>query len=162
MAIFLYIQTLNLYILHSIFKIIDISLLISKKCCTFAPAIPRRGCLTSLAEGSRHIKKAFIALCSDTSKLRNFQVSSDLATIDVLRDIDYPSCAYLVCILRKYVCAHAYLNYCSTRVYFIFGVGFALSVLTSRAMRQPQFVELANASFTLFLYASKIVKQSTK
>ena len=47
------------------------------------------------AEGFADIlKRRLLALCSDTSKLRNFQGSSDLATIDVLRDIDYPSCAY--------------------------------------------------------------------
>ena len=55
----------------------------------------RRDVCTS-AEGFADIlKRRLLALCSDTSKLRNFQVSSDLATIDVLRDIDYPSCAYL-------------------------------------------------------------------
>ena len=54
----------------------------------------RRDVCTS-AEGFADIlKRRLLALCSDTSKLRNFQVSSDLATIDVLRDIDYPSCAY--------------------------------------------------------------------
>ena len=46
--------------------------------------------------------------------------------MDALRDIDYPSCAYLVRLLRICVCAHAYLNYVARRI-FIFGVGFALS-----------------------------------
>ena len=32
--------------------------------------------------------------------LANFKNNQDLATVDVLRDIDYPSCAYLVCLLR--------------------------------------------------------------
>ena len=41
---------------------------------------------------------------------RKFQYIQDLATIDVLRDIDYPSCAYLVRLLRICICAHAYLN----------------------------------------------------
>ena len=36
---------------------------------------------------------------------------------------------------------------------FIFGVGFALSVLNSKAMREPQFVELAKGKFRAFLYA---------
>ena len=61
--------------------------------------------------GSRHIKKAFITLCSDVQKCRSFNHVQDLATIDVLRDIDYPSCAYLVRLLRICVCAHAYLDY---------------------------------------------------
>ena len=43
---------------------------------------------------SRHIKKAFIALCSGWQKSRKFLPDKNLATIDVLRDIDYPSCAY--------------------------------------------------------------------
>ena len=53
-------------------------------------------CLTKYpSRGFQDIfKRRLLALCSDTSKLRNFQVSSDLATIDALRDIDYPSCAY--------------------------------------------------------------------
>ena len=33
---------------------------------------------------------------------------------------------------------------------FIFGVGFALSVLISKAMREPQSVELANSKFHAF------------
>ena len=32
--------------------------------------------------------------------LAYFKNNQDLATVDVLRDIDYPSCAYLVCLLR--------------------------------------------------------------
>ena len=35
----------------------------------------------------RHIKKAFIALCSDTLESPKFQEIKDLATIDALRDI---------------------------------------------------------------------------
>ena len=58
---------------------------------------------TSSAEGSRHIKRRLLALCSDLLKCRKFQYIQDLATIDALRDIDYPSCAYLVCILRIYL-----------------------------------------------------------
>ena len=42
----------------------------------------------------RHIEKAFIALCSDNLKCRSFRNIQDLATVDALRDIDYPSCAY--------------------------------------------------------------------
>ena len=36
---------------------------------------------------SRHIKKAFITLCSDTLESPKFQEIKDLATIDALRDI---------------------------------------------------------------------------
>ena len=51
----------------------------------------------------------------ETSQLSNF--FQDLATIDALRDIDYPSCAYLVRHLRIYYHAHAYFNYDIAREY---------------------------------------------
>ena len=39
-------------------------------------------------------KRRLLTLCSDALKLRNFHICiQDLATVDVLRDIDYPSCA---------------------------------------------------------------------
>ena len=63
---------------------------------------PRDVC-TSSAEGSRHNKRR---LLRSVLTLRNVAVSKylqDLATIDALRDIDYPSCAYLVRHLRIYV-----------------------------------------------------------
>ena len=49
--------------------------------------------------------------------LANFRNIQDLATIDVLRDIDYPSCAYLVHCLRIHMRAHAYLNLKIAREY---------------------------------------------
>ncbi len=39
--------------------------------------------------------------------------------MDALRDIDYPSCAYLVRLLRICVCAHAYLNYVAREYIYI-------------------------------------------
>ena len=58
--------------------------------------------------GGRHIKKAFIDALFwrvETSQLSD--CVQDLATVDVLRDIDYPSCAYwcwyIFCV---YVYAH--------------------------------------------------------
>ena len=79
------------------------------------------------------LKRRLLALCSDESKCRKFRKKKqNLATIDALRDVKYSSCAYLVRLLRVYVCAHAYLNYDIAREYFIFGVGFALSVLFFR------------------------------
>ena len=70
--------------------------------------------------GSRHIKKAFIDALFwrvETSQLSD--CVQDLATVDVLRDIDYPSCAYLVHSLRICVCAHAYLNYVAREYIYI-------------------------------------------
>ena len=40
-------------------------------------------------------KRRLLALCSDSMKSRKFLPDKNLATIDVLRDIDYPSCAYI-------------------------------------------------------------------
>ena len=41
------------------------------------------------------LKRRLLTLCSDALKLRNFHICiQDLATVDVLRDIDYPPCAY--------------------------------------------------------------------
>ena len=60
----------------------------------------------------------------------------------------YPSCAYWYAFcVYKY--AHAYLNYVA-REYFIFGVGFALSVLRYKAMREPQKVELTKVQSRFF------------
>ena len=40
-------------------------------------------------------KRRLLTLCSDLVKCRSFELMfQDLATVDVLRDIDYPSCAY--------------------------------------------------------------------
>ena len=80
---------------------------------------------TSSAWVADIFKRRLLALCSDSMKSRKFLPDKNLATIDVLRDIDYPSCAHLVHCLRIYVYACAYLNYVARRM-FIFGVGFAL------------------------------------
>ena len=119
---------------------------------TFAARNPTKGCLHISGGFCRHIKKAFIALCSDTLKSRKFQYIQDLATIDVLRDIDYPSCAYFFGTSFAYIRMRMRVPLLrnSTRVYFIFGVGFALSVLNSKAMRQPHNVELAKGKFRAF------------
>ena len=106
------------------------------------------------AEGFADIfKRRLLRSVLTLRNLANFRNVRDLATIDVLRDIDYPSCAYLVRLLRICICAHAYLNYEHESI-FIFGVGFALSVLLFWAMREPLAVELANASFTLLFLCS--------
>ena len=40
-------------------------------------------------------KRRLLTLCSGLMKCRSFELMfQDLATVDVLRDIDYPSCAY--------------------------------------------------------------------
>ena len=76
------------------------------------------------------LKRRLLTLCSDALKLRNFHICiQDLATVDVLRDIDYPSCAYRVHCLRIYMRTHAYLKLeNSTRVYLYSAWTSALSV----------------------------------
>ena len=39
------------------------------------------------------LKRRLLALCSDALKCRKFQTDRNIATVDALRDIDYPSCA---------------------------------------------------------------------
>ena len=39
-------------------------------------------------------KRRLLALCSDALKCRKFQTDRNIATVDVLRDIDYLFCAY--------------------------------------------------------------------
>ena len=117
-------------------------------------AIPRRGCLHVIGWGSRHIKRRLLTLCSDALKLRNFHICiQDLATVDVLRDIDYPSCGYWCWyILRICVCAHAYLNYVA-REYIYIRRGLRVVGLIQRAMRRPKSMERQQSDSTLFLYA---------
>ena len=77
----------------------------------------------------------------------------DLATVDVLRDIDYPPCAYwcwyIFCV---YVYAHTHLNYVA-REYIYIRRGLRVVGLTQWAMRRPQLVERQQSDSTLFLYA---------
>ena len=72
---------------------------------------------TSSAGVADIFKRRLLALCSDSMKSRKFLPDKNLATIDVLRDIDYPSCAYLVHCLRIHMRAHAYLNLKIAREY---------------------------------------------
>ena len=127
-------------------------LLNPKKYCTFAARNPTKGCLHIGGGFCRHIKKAFIALCSDVMKCRKFQGISGLSNDRCPTGYRLSLLCLLVRLLRICVCAHAYLNYSGTRVYFIFGVGFALSVLNSKAMRQPHNVELADSKFHAFIF----------
>ena len=72
--------------------------------------------------------------------------------MDALRDIDYPSCAHLVHLLRICVCAHECLN-CVAQENVYIRRGLRVVGFDIKAMREPQVVELARASFTLlFLY----------
>ena len=113
--------------------------------------IPRRGCLHIVGGGSRHIKKAFIDALFwrvETSQLSD--CVQDLATVDVLRDIDYPPCAYwcwyTFCV---YVYAHTHLNYVA-REYIYIRRGLRVVGLTQWAMRRPQLVERQQSDSTLF------------
>ena len=80
------------------------------------------------------LKRRLLTLCSDLLESRKFQEIQDLATIDVLgMCISYT----LVPCLCTRVCVHI-------------GVGFALSVLISKAMREPQKVELTKVGLHAF------------
>ena len=99
----------------------------SKKCSTFAVGSPTPGFRgwevsplgkpTYSTKGHSRgfqdiLKRRLLTLCSDTLKLRNFQICiQDLATVDVLRDIRLSLLYLLVRLLRIYTYAHAYLNY---------------------------------------------------
>ena len=83
---------------------------IRKFCCTFAARNPTRGCLrfwqhwTILNNVERCwttdrgfadiLKRRLLRSVLAVWNLANFRNNQDLATIDALRDIDYPSCAY--------------------------------------------------------------------
>ena len=70
----------------------------------------RRGISAHHRRGEQTYNRRLLRSVLTVRNLANFKNNQDLATVDVLRDIDYPSCAYwyAFCI---YKCAHAYLNY---------------------------------------------------
>ena len=96
------------------------------------------------------LKRRLLRSVLTIRNLANFSCVQDLATVDVLRDIDYPSCAYLVRPLRIFVCAHAYLNYVA-REYIYIRRGLRVVGLTQWAMREPRIVERQQSDSTLFL-----------
>ena len=95
------------------------------------------------------LKRRLLTLCSDDSKSRKFQLCSGLSNGRCPTGYRLSLLCLLVLVRLLRICAHAYLNHVARRI-FIFGVGFALSVLISKAMREPQKVELARANSTLF------------
>ena len=111
----------------------------SRKAKLFDP-IPSRGFQDIL-------KRRLLTLCSDESKSRKFPLVSELSNGRCPTGYRLSILCLLVRLLHIHICAHAYLDYVARRM-FIFGVGFALSVLRYKAMRQPLRVELAKASFT--------------
>ena len=85
----------------------------------------------------RHIKKAFITLCSDWQKSRKFRTKeSGLSNDRCPRDV--------------YILYTRTLLFGCTRAYVHIGVGFALSVLFFKAMREPLAVERQQSDSTLF------------
>ena len=99
-----------------------------KKVVSLQPQTCAGDVCTSSAEGSRHIKRRLLALCSDALKSRKFQSSSELSNdrcptgyrLSLLCLFWYVLC---VCTCTRY----AYLNLRIAQRMFIFGVGFALS-----------------------------------
>ena len=74
------------------------------------------------------LKRRLLRSVLTNRNLANFEKKNqDLATIDVQRDIDYPSCAYLgTAFAYMHMRTRVPYNYVARRI-FIFGVGFALS-----------------------------------
>ena len=71
----------------------------------FCIADSRRGCLTSLAEGADILKRRLLTLRSDVQKSRKFQkYPRNSATVDVLRDVDYPSVLIWVRLSCIFIC----------------------------------------------------------
>ena len=72
-----------------------------KKSTTFAPVNLRRGMFVHHRRRVADIfKRRLLTLCSDALKCRKFQTDRNIATVDVLRDIECPFCAYWVHYLR--------------------------------------------------------------
>ena len=86
---------------------------------------------TSSAWVADIFKRRLLTLCSDSMKLRNFQLYAGLSNGRCPTGYRLSSLCLSVSVhhLRIFTCAHAYLKLCSTHEsIFIFGVGFALSV----------------------------------
>ena len=85
-------------------------------------------------------KRRLLALCSDSMKLRNFQLYAGLSNDRCPTGYRLSLCAYLVRLLRIYACAHAYLNYVA-REYIYIRRGLRVVGLIQWAMRRPHRVE---------------------
>ena len=111
---------------------------------------------TSSAGVADIFKRRLLALCSDSMKSRKFLPDKNLATIDVLRDIDYPSCAYFGTSFAYMRNTHTRTLTIVARSIFIFGVGFALSFYQERQCESV--IEWNGNSRTprFFLYALTI------
>ena len=97
------------------------NLVYSKKNCNFAPWTCAGDVCTSSAEGSRHIKKAFITLCSDYQKSRKFQLYAGLSNGRCPTGYKIiPLVPIMVRILRIYVCEYAYLSWWVAREYILY------------------------------------------
>jgi hypothetical protein len=129
---------------------------ISKKCCIFAVAIPRRGCLHVIGWGSRHIKRRLLTLCSDvfeTSQLSKASsgLSNDRCPTGYRLSL---LCQFWLSSAHTYLYAHAItLSIYGTRVYLYSAWASALSVQRCRQCEGLENVERQQSDSTLFLYA---------
>ena len=143
----------------------DFYLLNSKKCITFAPESPTPGFrgreVSPLGKPiylTKHpsrgfqdiLKRRLLALCSDSMKLRNFQLYAGLSNDRCPTGYRLSLCAYLVRLLRIYACAHAYLNYVA-REYIYIRRGLRVVGLIQWAMRRPHRVERQQSESTFFV-----------
>ena len=72
-------------------------------------------------------KRRLLTLCSDALKCRKFQTDRNIATVDVLRDIECPFCAYWVHYLRIFIHTRVYHSCNSTKVVLYSAWASALS-----------------------------------
>ena len=72
-------------------------------------------------------KRRLLTLCSDALKCRKFQTDRNIATVDVLRDIECPFCAYWVHYLRIFIHTRVYHSCNSAKVVLYSAWASALS-----------------------------------
>ena len=100
--------------------------------------------------GADILKRRLLALCSDVLKSRKFHAYTELSNDRCPTGYRLSLLSYLVCLLRIYLCALAYLNYVA-REYIYIRRGLRVVVLICKAMREPQNVERQQSESTFFV-----------
>ena len=141
---------------RKIYKSIIFSCLIKKKSVPLHRETQRRDVCAS-AEGFADILKRRL--------LRSVLTFQNVAVLEILSGLSNDRCPTgyrlsLLCLFWYVFCVYTYAHTRTltivARRMFIFGVGFALSVLRYKAMRQPHNVERQQSDSTLFLCLPKM------